>query len=171
MRKKINIDGKTYFLDTDIDKMVYGELKPFWNSHHYMVIKGNFRITYNHVYNNDARSDYNQIENIDIKKIEKPHKNTILEKLGSFKSVVNMKSNNNNSIPNQFILYFANGEIFQSYNSIIIIKLYDVDTYYLGEDYKYSKTTAKYRNLFLKKDTKEIEEDIKNKKAFVIEDL
>ena len=168
MRKKINIDGKTYFLDTDADIMISGEIRPFWNSHQHRTIKGEYKITYTHEYNNDARSNYNEIENVSVKKIKKPHINTILEKLGQFKSVENLKKNNKN-IPNQFVVYFENGEVFQSHTNIIAIKVYDEYEYYLCENC--IKIITKYRNLFLKKDTKEIKTDIKNKKAIFVKNL
>ena len=168
MRKKINIDGKTYFLDSDADIMISGELRPFWNSHQHRTIKGEYVVTYTHEYNNDARSNYDEFENICVKKIEKPHINTILDKLGQFINVKNLKKNNK-SIPNQFVVYFENGEVFQSYTDIIAIKVYGEYEYYLGEKHS-SKTIEKYRNLYLKKDTKEIKTDIKNKKAIIIGD-
>ena len=74
MRKKINIDGKTYFLDSEADKMIYGEIRPFWNSHQHRAIKGEYEITYTHEYNNDARSNYDEFENVCVRKIKKNNK-------------------------------------------------------------------------------------------------
>jgi len=169
MRKKINIDGKTYFLDTDADIMISGEIRPFWNSHQHRTIKGEYKITYTHEYNNDARSNYDEIENVSVKKIVKPYVNTILDKLGQYKYVENLKKNNKN-IPNQFVVYFENGEVFQSHMNIIVIKVYNKYEYYLSEKHSL-KTIAKYRNLYLEKDTKEIKTDIKNKKAIFVKNL
>jgi len=62
--------------------------------------------------------------------------------------VKNMTSTKGNKIANQFIISDSMIDIFQSYDSIIvkidrlnhIISIYD--------DYNYSQTTGKYRNLF-----------------------
>jgi len=60
-----------------------------------------------------------------------------------------MISNKGNSIANQFLIYANNGVYFQSYNSIIALKQND-GTIVLSEKYwDYSKTTSKYRNIFL----------------------
>ena len=62
---------------------------------------------------------------------------------------------------NQFLLYADDGIYFQSYNSIIALKprsgKIQLDEYY----WNYSKTTGKYRNLFLVEDRKETERKIK----------
>ena len=42
----------------------------------------------------------------------------ILNTLGVFEGVSNMQSNNGNNVPNQFILNFERGTVFQSYGSI-----------------------------------------------------
>lgn len=42
--------------------------------------------------------------------------------LGTFERVENMESKRGNDIPNQFILSYSNGSIFQSYSSIIAYK-------------------------------------------------
>jgi len=80
-----------------------------------------------------------------------------------------MKVENINNRPNQFIIENGNESIFQSYNSIIA-KIIDngfyPDTVYLDKKYwNYSKTTSKYRNIFLNMTTKEIENHIK--KGFI----
>ena len=52
---------------------------------------------------------------------------------------------------NQFIIYMDDGsKVFQSYNSVIAIKKNETIT--LGKDWGYSKTTSKYRNMFLGED-------------------
>ena len=52
---------------------------------------------------------------------------------------------------NQFIIYMDDGSVaFQSYNSIIAVKKNGTIT--LGKDWDYSKTTGKYRNMFLGED-------------------
>ncbi len=86
--------------------------------------------------------------------------------------VRNMESANGNAIPNQFIIseegHGANGnfirkEAFQSYNSIIVEKIVwpDVTRITLDRDkWDYSKTTGKYRNIFLGESKKETERKI-----------
>lgn len=73
----------------------------------------------------------------------------------------NLTSNNGNKIPNQLEIIDNNGtKYFQSYNSIIIKQTINntyLDSYY----YNYSRTTSKYRNIFLNETTKEIEDKIK----------
>nr|DAK10881.1 MAG TPA: hypothetical protein [Caudoviricetes sp.] len=61
--------------------------------------------------------------------------------------IENMKSNQGNSIPNQFKLYYNNYVAFQSYKTLISV--YDIknDTMYTDKDF-HSRTTSKYRNLF-----------------------
>lgn len=79
--------------------------------------------------------------------------------LGTFEKVENMESNKGNDIPNQFIIYYTNGKIFQSYRSPIIYKIgRDI---YLTDKWDYSTTTGKYRNIFLGEDKKETERKIK----------
>ena len=80
--------------------------------------------------------------------------------------VKNMTSPNGNFVANQFIIIDNNATYFQSYNSIIAkIEMIEgskkvfLDEYY----YNYSRTTSKYRNLFLGEVTKDIEKKIKEK--------
>lgn len=91
----------------------------------------------------------------------------ILDKLGGFRKVSNM-TYNGRSIPNQFILLFDNGRVFQSYDSIIVVKFFDESKFYLGEDWKYSKTTSKYRKEFISWTTKELEQYIAEEKTEVL---
>jgi hypothetical protein len=63
-------------------------------------------------------------------------------------TVENMTSNNGNKIANQFLIQADDGLYFQSYNSMIAHKALD-GTVTLGEDWNYSVTTGKYRNIFL----------------------
>tara|TARA_Y100000593_G_C4258286_1_gene310809 strand:+ start:523 stop:789 length:267 start_codon:yes stop_codon:yes gene_type:complete len=73
----------------------------------------------------------------------------------------NLTSNNGNKIANQIKIIDNNGtKYFQSYNTIIIKKTHNntyLDKYY----YNYSRTTSKYRNIFLNENTKQIESKIK----------
>ncbi len=72
---------------------------------------------------------------------------TVLNSLKGFSHSRNMRSLSGNSIPNQIIIHFSNGSLFQSYNSIIAVKLNS--TVYLTDHWDYSTTTGKYRNQFL----------------------
>lgn len=78
--------------------------------------------------------------------------------------VVNMKGKNGREIPNQFIIFTPEATYFQSYKSIIVKTTFEdgVRVVYLGNDWEYSRTTAKYRNQFLGETTKEIEAKIKS---------
>ena len=62
--------------------------------------------------------------------------------------VQNMTSNRGNKIANQFVIYNDTGRIFQSYNSSIV-KIDGDKTYLDVNTWDYSKTTGKYRNIFL----------------------
>lgn len=87
--------------------------------------------------------------------------------LGTFEKVENMKSNRGNDIPNQFIIYYTNGEIFQSYRSPIIYKIgRDV---YLTDKWDYSTTTGKYRNLFLEETKQETQKKINSGEYIILE--
>lgn len=64
--------------------------------------------------------------------------------------VQNMISDNGNSIANQFEVITEKGIYFQSYDSIIALKPKNGKPIQLDINYwDYSKTTGKYRNLFL----------------------
>ena len=76
--------------------------------------------------------------------------------------VANMEGKNGNRIPNQFCIHANGCKFFQSYESIII-KIDENNNVFLDETYyNYSKTASKYRNMFLRETTKEIEQKIKN---------
>ena len=77
--------------------------------------------------------------------------------------IQNMTSSNGNKIANQFIIYDPNFTVFQSYDSVIVKTTFEggkrityLDEYY----WNYSKTTSKYRNLFLGETTKETQQKI-----------
>ena len=77
--------------------------------------------------------------------------------------VYNMTSAKGNKIANQFEIYDKKGTYFQSYNSIIVF-INNKGQVYLDKYYwDYSRTTGKYRNIFLGEDKKETENKIKNK--------
>ena len=73
--------------------------------------------------------------------------------------VENMTSNRGNQIANQFIIYDGLRKTFQSYNSTICEvsqgKIWLDETYW-----NYSKTTSKYRNIFLNETTKETQKKL-----------
>ena len=75
--------------------------------------------------------------------------------------VQNMTSSKGNKIANQFIIRSEDGTVyFQSYNSIIC-KITQDHFVYLDEYYwNYSKTTSKYRSLFLNESTAETKSKI-----------
>lgn len=71
--------------------------------------------------------------------------------------VQNMISNRSNDVASQFIITDSKGTYFQSYNSMIVFKPRNGDKIQLGRDWEYSKTTGKYRNMFLGETKKETE--------------
>ena len=73
----------------------------------------------------------------------------------------NMTSDRGNTIPNQYVIRLDNCDVFQSYETVIAIRDYDLDEVYLNKEYyDYSKTTSKYRNKYLGLTTKETEQKI-----------
>lgn len=72
--------------------------------------------------------------------------------MSKYLTVENIVSDHGNSIANQFVLndYENSKVVFQSYNSMII----EIDRLNkkitVGEDYDYSVTTGKYRNIFFR---------------------
>tara|TARA_R110002012_G_scaffold223200_2_gene395163 strand:- start:253 stop:516 length:264 start_codon:yes stop_codon:yes gene_type:complete len=76
--------------------------------------------------------------------------------------VYNMESPNGNKVANQFEIYTDEGKYFQSYRSIIAFKdnkgQVFLDDYY----WDYSKTTGKYRNIFLNEGIVETRKKIKS---------
>lgn len=66
------------------------------------------------------------------------------------------------AVPNQFVIYTDEGRYFQSYDSVIAFKENGTGKIILDEVYyNWSKTTVKYRNIFLGMTSKEVERDIK----------
>lgn len=87
--------------------------------------------------------------------------------------VKNMKSENGNMVVNQFIIEGDGKTVFQSYNSMIVTILHNEKRIVIGKDYNYSRTTAKYRNLFFNRmncpklaSLKGLQESIKNGSVF-----
>jgi len=66
--------------------------------------------------------------------------------------IQNMTNEKGNTVKNQFIIFDRDATYFKSYDSIIIKTTFEDDRriVYLDENYwDYSKTTGRYRNLFL----------------------
>ena len=77
--------------------------------------------------------------------------------------IQNMTSSKGNKVANQFIIFDSESTYFQSYKSIIVKTTFEDDerVVYLDENYwDYSKTTSKYRNMFLGETTKETQKKI-----------
>jgi len=73
-----------------------------------------------------------------------------------------MRSPNGNQVPNQFAIHTDEGRYFQSYNSIIAF-INNKGQVFLDDYYwDYSRTTGKYRNIFLGENKKVTEEKIKS---------
>ena len=86
-------------------------------------------------------------------------------------TVQNMKGKNGREIPNQFEIFGhdENGipiKVFQSYSSTIAIiragQAFSKHVTLDKEKWNYSRTTSKYRNIFLNESTKETEAKIKS---------
>ena len=61
-----------------------------------------------------------------------------------------MINDNGNPAANQFIIKGDNKIIFQSYDSIIAVVDYTNRVIKFGEDWNYSRTTGKHRNIFFR---------------------
>ena len=75
--------------------------------------------------------------------------------------VRNMRNNNNNLVPNQFIISTDEGVYFQSYNSTIVFVDEESKVFLDENDWDYSRTTGKYRNIFLGEHMSETRKKIK----------
>jgi len=74
--------------------------------------------------------------------------------------VQNMTSNKGNKIANQFVIKTDDATYFQSYNSIIA-KVTNDNFTFLDETYwNWSRTTSKYRSIFLNESTEETKRKI-----------
>lgn len=76
--------------------------------------------------------------------------------------IENMTNSKGNKVANQFRIYTDKGVYFQSYDSIIAFKPYSGKIQLDSEYWDYSKTTGKYRNIFLREDKKTTEAKIAN---------
>ena len=63
-------------------------------------------------------------------------------------------------VKNQFVIKTDKGTYFQSYESIIVFEPIESKTQLDKHFWDYSRTTGKYRNLFLMEDKKETEKKI-----------
>lgn len=78
--------------------------------------------------------------------------------------VRNMVSDKGNDIANQFIITTDKGRYFQSYNSVIAFIPFGNKPTQIDKNYwDYSKTTGKYRNMFLGEHKAETEQKIAEK--------
>jgi len=86
-----------------------------------------------------------------------------IDKYRNIAKVENFKSNRSgNPIANQFRITLQNGaEIFQSYNSIVAVKVNGL-TFLDRTCWNYSNTTSRYRKEFLNEDTKTTKQKIKD---------
>lgn len=76
--------------------------------------------------------------------------------------VKNMLGSSGKEVPNQFIIFTNEGVYFQSYGTTIAFRP-PVGKIQLDKDaWNYSRTTAKYRNQFLRLTTKEVKAMIKS---------
>lgn len=79
--------------------------------------------------------------------------------------VKNMLSNNGNYVPNQFEIYTNKGVYFQSYDTVIAYRDHRSYPYKVvldKDNWDYSITTGKYRNIFLGENKKETLQKIEN---------
>ena len=74
--------------------------------------------------------------------------------------VQNMQSSKGNTVPNQFIIHTKDGRYFQSYQTVIAFIENPTGKVYLDDGWNYSRTTSKYRNIFLGETTAETERKI-----------
>ena len=83
--------------------------------------------------------------------------------------VRNMQSSSNNYVPNQFIITDTQGnEFFQSYNSLIAVRLSSGRVLLNADKWDYSVTTGRYRNIFLCEKMKQTKEKIKSGEYYLI---
>ena len=85
--------------------------------------------------------------------------------------VSNMKRDNGNVIPNQFIIEDDEGNLFfQSYDVVVAKIQAKGEWAWLDRDkWNYSPTTARYRNQFLRLTTKETEQKIASGEIILID--
>ena len=74
--------------------------------------------------------------------------------------VRNMESTKGNLVPNQFVIRTNDGVYFQSYQTIIAFVPFEGKIELDAIMWDYSRTTGKYRNLFLRETKEETEKKI-----------
>ena len=75
--------------------------------------------------------------------------------------VSNLISKSGNNVANQFEILTDTARFFQSYDSIIAKVDYDNNITLDSHYWDYSRTTSRYRNIFLNMSTNDIKKDIK----------
>lgn len=108
----------------------------------------------------------------------------VIEALGAVQSICNMETGKGGRAVNQFEIFYENGEMFKSYDSIIAIKFYRSDVAmgnlftpkfsektFIGFAYNYSNTTNKYRCQFLGEYIKETRAKMKSGEYIYLKDL
>ena len=86
-------------------------------------------------------------------------------------SVESFKSESSGrAVANQFRIFTEHGTFFQSYSTVIAYKPFSGPIQLDHDSWDYSRTTAKYRNQFLRETTKETERKIENGE-YVLTDL
>ena len=79
-----------------------------------------------------------------------------------------------NTVKNQFIIIDGDKEVFQSYNSVIVVKEWTCNGHLIVKldvkTWDYSVTTTKYRNQFLNETAKETQAKI-DSGEYTLEDL
>ena len=76
--------------------------------------------------------------------------------------VQNMQSPRGTTVANQFEIITDEGVYFQSYSTIIAFRPRSGKIQLDADKWDYPKTTSKYRNIFLRMTTKEVEAKIKS---------
>lgn len=78
-------------------------------------------------------------------------------------TVQNMLGKSGREVPNQFEIFTPEGKYFQSYSTVIAFIPASGGKIVLDRDkWNYSRTTSRYRSLFLRESTKETERKIQD---------
>ena len=96
-------------------------------------------------------------------------KSTLLHQLGAVKSIRNLVSPRSyRPVANQFDAVHTNGISFQSYKTLIAVRMNG--QLYLTDAHDYSKTTSKYATEWTGRTTKERREGLESGKFILIEE-
>ena len=96
-------------------------------------------------------------------------KSVLLRQLGGIRKVQNLESpRSGRDVPNQYDLVCENGIAFQSYNSLIAVRMNGY--LYLTGYHDYSSTTSKYCNLWTGYNTAERRNGLKSGKFIFVEE-